>query len=264
MNDTLTNSRDRSLESPELTLSDFGIAGSRWHWFGRGLLAGLMIAAAVNALSYFWLSDGVSNMIGASKIQEEAIGFPLEVWRKGNAYGRMVVNFTAFFINCAVGVGFGVIGAVVACAKWESLNQVVLQSLKQETDRKRGGSGSFQFSIKSMLITTSIIALFLAAAMNVKADPVVLLVIYFAGPSLMVVLSMLPPSIKWQHRVVMMTVMAIVMMGVAIAVGEQLEKPFDEVLLGVFVSWTPQSVVGIVLVVGYLLFASKRSESTTA
>lgn len=39
---------------------------------------------------------------------------------------------------------------------------------------------------------------------------------------------MLPPGIKWQHRVVMMT-------AVAIAIGEQLGKPFNEVLMGVFI-----------------------------
>ncbi len=46
---------------------------------------------------------------------------------------------------------------------------------------------------------------------------------------------MLPPGIKWQHRVVMMTVMAIGMIAVAIAIGEQLGKPFNEVLMGVFI-----------------------------
>ncbi len=257
MNKKDMNLKSIHFDSEDLTLSDFGIGGARRHWFGRGLLAGLMIAAALNALSYFWLSDGVQNLIGASKMQEEAIGFPMEVWRKGENYGSMVVNFTAFFTNCTIGLVFALLVAVFVGAKWKSLNHFVLQTLKQDAQRKRGESGSFQFSIKSMLIATSVIALFLAAAMNVSADPIVLAVIFFAGPWVMVGLSMLPPNIKWQHRVVMMTVMAIVMIGVAIVVGGQLGRLFDEVLLGIFICWTPQSVVGIVLLLGYLMLNSK-------
>jgi hypothetical protein len=257
MKTKLTNSTTLDFDSPNLTLSDFGIGSSRWHWFGRGLLAGLMIAAAVNALSYFWLSDGILNMIGASKSQEEAIGFPMEVWRKGQAYGRMVVNFTAFFTNCAVGWGFALIVAAFTGARWESLNRIVLQSLKQEAERNRGENVSFQFSIKSMFIATSVIAVFLAALMNVTADPKVLAVIFFAGPWVMVGLSMLPPNVKWQHRVVMMTVMAVVMIVVAIVIGGQLGKVFDESLLGIFICWTPQAVVGIILLVSHLIFSSK-------
>lgn len=251
------DSQNVNFDSSNLTLSDFGIGGSRWHWLGRGFLAGLMIAAAVNALSYFWLSDGILNLIGASQMQEEAIGFPMEVWRRGADYGRMVVNFTAFFTNCTVGLVFALIVAAFTGAQWEALNDRVLDSLRQEAQRNRTESKSFQFSIKSMLIATSVLALFLAAAMNVRPDPKVLAVIFFAGPWLMVGLSMLPPNIKWQHRVVMMTVMAIVMMGVAIIVGGQLGKLFDEALLGVFICWTPQAVIGIVLLVGYLMFSSK-------
>ena len=55
----------------------------------------------------------------------------------------------------------------------------------------------------------------------------------------------------------MMTVMAIVMIAVAIVVGGQLGKLFDETLLGIFICWTPQAVVGIVLLVGYIIFKSK-------
>ena len=245
-------SNNGNIDSQNLTLRDFAIGESRWHWLGRGFLAGLMIAAAINALSYFWLSDGILNLIGASQVQQEAIGFPMEVWRKGSAYGRAVVNFTAFFTNCTVGLVFALLVAAIVGAQWESLNRIVLQSLRQEAQRKLGKSESFQFSIKSMLIATSVVALFLAAAMNVSADPKVLAAIFFAGPWAMVGLSMLPPNIKWHHRVVMMTVMAIVMIGVAIGVGGQLGKPFDEVLLGIFTCWTPQSVVGIALLVGHV------------
>ena len=233
------------------TLRQFGIGDSRRHWFGRGFLAGLMITAAVNAISYFVLSDGILNLIGASQIQQEAIGFPFEVWRRGQGSGRFIVDFRAFFTNCGTGVFFALIIGAIAANKSEYLNRITLDAVAREAKADAGGK-SFQFSIKSILIATSIVALFLAAAMNISVDPKVLAVIFFAGPWVMVGLSMLPPGIKWQHRVVMMTIMAVVMIGVAIAVGGQLGKSFDEVLMGIFISWTPQSVLGILILLSYL------------
>lgn len=35
------------------SLRELGIDETRRHWFGRGMLAGLMVAAALNAISYF-------------------------------------------------------------------------------------------------------------------------------------------------------------------------------------------------------------------
>ena len=239
------------------TLRQFGIGDSRWHWFGRGFLAGLMVTAAVNAISYFVLSDGISNFIGASQLQQEAIGFPFEVWRRGQGYGRFIVSFPAFFSNCGTGVFFALIIGVIAANRREYLNKITYDAVSREA-KTDAGSNSFQFSIKSILIATSIVAIFLAAAVNIRVDPKVLAVIFFAGPWAMVSLSMLPPGIKWQHRVVMMTIMAVVMIGVAIAVGGQLGKPFDEVLMGVFISWTPQSVLGITIILGYLFLRTSK------
>ena len=244
-------------ELAQETLQQFGIGDSRWHWFGRGFLAGLMVIAAVNAISYFVLSDGILNLIGASQMQQEAIGFPFEVWRRGEGYGRFIVSFPAFFSNCGIGVFFALIIGAMAASRKGFLNRITYDAVSREAKSDSGGN-SFQFSIKSILIATSIVAIFLAAALNITVDPKVLAVIFFAGPWAMVGLSMLPPGIKWQHRVVMMTVMAVVMIGVAIAVGGQLGKPFDEVLMGIFISWTPQSVVGISIILGYLFLRPSK------
>ena len=253
-------SPDTDVEQLKTELSQFGIGESRWHWFGRGFLAGLMIIAAVNAISYFVLSDGISNLIGASQSQQEAIGFPFEVWRRGQASRQFLVNFPSFFSNCGIGLLFGIIVGVIAANQKKYLNKITLEAVLREAKSETGGN-SLQFSIKSIFIATSIVAVFLAAAMNIRADPKVLAAIFFAGPWAMVGLSMLPPGIKWQHRVVMMTVMAVVMIGVAIAIGGQLDKPFDEVLMGVFISWTPQSVIGILVLLGFIFSkSSKRSD----
>ena len=244
-------------DQSKVTLRQLGIGDSRWHWFGRGFLAGLMVTAAVNAISYFVRSDGILNLIGASQLQQEAIGFPFEVWRRGEGYGRFIVNFPAFFSNCGVGVIFASIIGAISANKRDALNKITADAVSREAESNSSGN-SLQFSIKSILIATSIIALFLAAAMNISVDPKVLAAIYFAGPWAMVGLSMLPPGIKWQHRVVMMTIMAVVMIGIAIFVGGQLDKPFDEVLMGVFISWTPQSVIGILVLLSAIFFKASR------
>ena len=251
-------STDFDDDQSQKTLRQFGIGDTRWHWFGRGFLAGLMVTAAVNAISYFLLSDGILNLIGASQLQQEAIGFPFEVWRRGEGYGQFIVNFPAFYSNCATGVFFALIIGAIAANKKDFLNKVTVDAVSRESKADSGGS-SFQFSIKSIFIATSIVALFLAVAMNISVDPKVLAAIFFVGPWAMVGLSMLPPGIKWQHRVTMMTIMAVIMIGVAIAIGGELGKPFDEVLMGVFISWTPQSVIGIIVLLSYLFLKSPEA-----
>jgi len=253
------DSQNTSFNSSNSKLSDFGIGDSWLHWFGRGFLAGLMETAALNAMSYFLLSDGVSNLIGASTEQVEAIGFPFEVWRKGESYGRNMVNFPAFYADCTLGLIFAVVVGTFVARKQTRLNQILLHSIQQEANAQHSEDRSFQFSIKSMMIATSIIALFLGAALNVSADPKVLAAIFFAGPWVMLGLSMLPPKIKWQHRVIMMTVMAISSIFVAILVGGQLGKPFDEVLMGIFICWTPQSFAGIFVLIGYKIFKTNSA-----
>ena len=244
------------------TLSEFGIGSSAYHWFGRGFLAGLMITASANAISYFFRSEGILNLIGASSVQQEAIGIPFEVWRRGQAYGTFMVDFPSFYANCGLGVLFGILVGVAAVFKRTKLNNFTASAVQGEAKRKEE-SQSFQFSIKSMLIATSVIAIFLGIAINITVDPKVLAVVFFAGPAMLIGLSMLPPRLKWQHRVVMMTILAIAMIAVAITIGGQLKKPFDEVLMGIFICWTPQAVIGIIGLLGYLLTKHWKVEAPT-
>lgn len=255
LDECLSGELNRDL-SDEKTLREFGIGATWRHWFGRGTLAGMMVAAAVNGLSYFARSEGVQNLIGASQNQQEAIGIPFEVWRRGQAYGTFIVDFGAFFSNCGLGFAFSLAVGIWAAKKIKSLNRLTVAVLRREERRIQSESG-FQFSIKSMLIATTVIALFLGAILNVSPDPTVLAAIFFAGPWAMVGLAMLPPGIKWQHRVVMISIMSVAMIGVAIYVGQQLNKPFDEVLMGVFICWTPQSVIAICGLLAYLIYDQK-------
>lgn len=238
-------------------LSKLGIGGTYRHWFGRGLLAGLMIAAAANGLSYFFRSDGVKNLIGASRSQQEAIGIPFEVWRRGQAYGTFLVDFPSFFANCGLGALFGIAVGLIVAGRFRALNRLTLTAVRRD-GISNGPTPGFQFSIRSLLVIMSIAALLLSSIVNLSPSPKVLAAIFFAGPWAMVGLSMLPPRIQWQHRVVIMANLAVIVIGVAIYVGNRLNKPFDEILMGIFICWTPQSVLGIMTLVGYFVYANQN------
>lgn len=55
----------------------------------------------------------------------------------------------------------------------------------------------------------------------------------------------------------MMTNMAVALIALAIVVGEQLGKPFDETLMGIFICWTPQSVAGILCLIVALCYKAQ-------
>ena len=60
---------------------------SKFRWFIRGFAAGFILFAALNALSWFFRSEGWSDLCGATLFAHtEAIGFPLELWREGVGY----------------------------------------------------------------------------------------------------------------------------------------------------------------------------------
>ena len=265
------------IKSPEALIGakDLGIGTSFWHWFGRGFLAGLMVIAACNAVSYFVLSDGVSNLIGMKVAQRERVGFPLEVWERGKVYGQYMVNFPNFFINAFMGIGLGVLLGVGAgrCKGW--LNRTVEEILNEEYSGGDSGANfgasfsspggkSFdvvagnQFSMWGLMACTAIVALIVAVATNVSPSPYVMAAIFFLAPTVMIFAAMLPPRLSWQLRVAIVTVLALSSIGAAIAVGANLDLDFDQVLMGVFICWTPQGVIGTFALLAWLAIRVKR------
>jgi len=160
------------LTQPETTLlKQLGIGSSRWHWFGRGFLVGLMIIGAANAISYFVLSDGFSNLVGRQTDEQEKIGFPFEVWQRGRTYGMNLINFPAFYKNGAIGVGLGLVAGILSMLFKNKLNQVVESVLQFEQTsvlpseaKPRGDSSGNQFSIGGLMVGTTIVAVIVGLA----------------------------------------------------------------------------------------------------
>ena len=72
-----------------------------------------------------------------------------------------------------------------------------------------------------------------------------LAIIYLIGPLVLVTLTLMPAKMVWQQRVVMIVPLTLLFIGAAIGIGNKLPQQveFDHVLLGIFVCWTPQTVI---------------------
>ncbi len=243
-------------------LQQFGIGTSVWHWLGRGFLVGLMVIAAANAVSYFCLSEGWPNLVGLHSEQEERIGFPFEVWQRGKFYGTNLINFPAFYQNGACGVVLGIILGAMAMRLTARLNciaenvlrsdpavQSIASPSEQEPTAKRPSN---QFSVSGLMICTTIVAAVVGLATKIMPSPKVLIAIFFFAPVVMIAVAMLPRSWTWKFRVATLTVLAASSIGVAIAVGSGLGLKFDEVLMGIFICWTPQGVLGTLVLLAWL------------
>ena len=222
------------------------------HWFVRGLAGGVMLIAAGNALSYFFRTASIADLIGSDRNVTEAIGFPFEIWRENSVYGGLLlIDYWMTAANLLVGVLLGSLFGMIAVKLRHHFNRWV-----EEFERKQSASRklSFQFSMKSLLVMTTIAALFIATLTRWKGTSEVLVAIYFFGPISLILIAMMPKRIHWYHRIVILTVTAFSMIGIAIWSGLIMQVPIDRVLLGIFVCWTPQSAIAaFLLTVGLIV-----------
>lgn len=210
-----------------------------------------MIVAAANALSYFFRTPGIADLVGPDQHLTEALGFPFEIWRENQIYfGSMFIDYAMVGLNLLVGAGLGTLFGLVALKLKPQFNRWV-SDFESEQPAKR--SLEYRFSIKSMLVLTSVAAILVAALTTWNGTKQVLIAIYFLGPLCLILIAMAPTKIHWHHRIVVLVFLAVTMIGVALTTGQQLKVPIDRVLLGIFVSWTPQSAfAAFLLVVGLI------------
>lgn len=211
-------------------------------------MAGVLIAAAFTATSYFVRSSHWGIIHGASPDGREAIGFPWLMWEEGNTYGGYFVDLLPFALNlgaglvCAAAFGWATWLYRVKLDEWE---RRVLESIPPRAAHPP------QISLRGLLVAMGISAFVaVAARWALSGRPEVLGLIYAIGPWLLVGLAFIPLGLQWQQRVVLIVPITLLLMGAAIGVGRQLRPPvdFDKVLLGIFVSWTPQAVVVSVVI----------------
>ena len=192
------------------------------------MAVGLLLMAAVNAISYFVRSADWSSLIagclGRPKSMDESVGFPLKVWEAGNQYGGLFVDYTNLAANIAFAAFVGSIIGWIAIRKCDFLNATIDSmelaipaSDPQFADRKHS---PIQFSLQGLMITTTIVAVAVAVVSKLAAHPMTLIGIYVLGPIGLVTLAMIPQRLSWQHRVVLLIPIALGLIVIAILVGQ--------------------------------------------
>lgn len=212
---------------------------SRWtktFWFLRGMVVGLLLIGTANAVSYFFRSEGWGSLLGNRQAGREAIGFPLELWRAGTAYGGLFVARVPLLVNALTAV---LVGAI--CGGLMVVNHRLLEKMLNEFEEREQQTSqqNFQFTLQGLLIATVLSAVVAMAVKTFASRPESLLFIYVLGPTALVLLALLPYRIAWQQRVAILAPITIAMIGVALAIGASLGIEFDVVLMGIFICWVP-------------------------
>ena len=231
-----------------------GFSTSQGAWFARGFTAGPLLAGALNALSYFFRSERGGNLAGETPQYRQALGFPLEMWEYGNHYDGFFVNPLGLVVNLLGAVALGVVAGLVTCRLSPRLNRLV-----EEFERlMRPPERTFQISLRGLLTFTTLLGILLSLLTQVKVvQPATLWAIDLTGPWVLIGIAFLPRRIAWQQRAVIVITLAVAMMALAIGVGQRLPRPleFDQVLLAIFVCWTPQCVlVSLLISLSVLIF----------
>ncbi|MGB2499581.1 MAG: hypothetical protein ACPIA2_07790, partial [Mariniblastus sp.] len=123
-------------------------------------------------------------------------------------------------------------------------------------------SKGYQFSIIGLLLLTTMVAILTSTIINYLKTPQLLLVIYFAGPAILLGLAMLPRGMHWRSRVVILAIAEVVLIGLAMWYGQSLGVPLERVMLGIFVGWTSQSGIFAFLITVALLIHMVMKESS--
>ncbi len=227
-----------------------------WRWFMRGFLVGVLLSGALNALSFFVRTKGWGSLLGATSAGTEALGFPWEMWRQSASFNGYIVDPAAMALNIGTGIVVGGLIGFAALTQLRWLNRMVADI---ETKMQAKANRPFQFSLRALLMATLIVALFASLGRSLTARPEMLGAIYLFGPSSLVIMAMLPRGISWQQRVAILTPAAIAMIVLAAVVGTALGIEIDKVLMGIFVSWVPQSALAAIgITMGILLVYYRR------
>ena len=242
--------------------SEDDLADKPSRWFVRGVAVGVLFMAAVNTLSYFFRSDHFGTILRPQdKVKTgEAIGFPWQMWEAGNTYGGFYVDYPMLGLNVLVAILAAMIVGLFTARRTNSLNDIVAAlSTNSAPESKRPA----QFSLRGLLISTTVIAVATMLAKNYAANPKTLLAIYLLGPIGLVALAMSPRRLSWQTRVAIVIPATLCLIAVAITVGHSLDIEFDRVLLAIVLCWVPQTALAAILLTGFLLHRLSRSRDTT-
>ena len=223
---------------------------SRLFWFVNAMGLVVLLFAAANALSYFVRSDNWGIGLASPTSQGgEAIGFPALLWSSTQSYPGFPLEWRGALVNSVSAAGMALLAGLYCARASDFLNQFLLSTLAAE---QQPDGQKLQFSLKGMLVLTGVAAIVAALVrQSFGPRPELLLAIYFLGPGFLVVLAMIPRSLNWQSRVVLLVPSTVLLIYYAIHVGGKLGLELDRVMLGICIVWVPQTVLGAVAIMTY-------------
>ena len=232
------------------------------HWFFRGILGGILLITACNAGSYFFRTQSVADLIDGGQNVTESLGFPARVWLEESfpQNSETGFDFPAAGLNLLFGLLIGCMFGAIGITYRHSLNQKIVEFEKKNSHKHKRG---YQFSIIGLLSLTTLVAVLTSTAINYLKTPQLLLVIYFAGPAILLGLAMIPRGMHWRFRVVILAIAEVGLIGLAMWYGETLGVPLERVMLGIFVGWTSQSGIFAFFITAALLIHMAIKEKST-
>jgi hypothetical protein len=225
------------------------------------MLGGVLLITACNAGSYFLRTQSVADLIDGRQNVTESLGFPARVWLEENYSNNSEAgfNFFAAGINLLFGLSIGSLFGAIGIRYQHSLNQKIAEFEKKNSNQQSKG---YQFSIIGLLLLTTLIAVLTSTVINYLKTPQLLLVIYFAGPAILLGLAMIPRGMHWRSRVVILAIAEVGLIGMAMWYGQTLGVPLERVMLGIFVGWTSQSGIFAFLITVALLMHMAINEKS--
>lgn len=213
-----------------------------------GLLAGVLLFAALNALSFFVRTGGDLQQRGSR------IGFPWLAWVDD---GYPIGKFFPCALLANVGVGFAA-SATLGCLfalivrsgrpfSWPQF-QAPAPDLNSDFDGDETWAETRprQFTLRGLMLLMTAVAVLFAAGQKAdeNAKRQLLILTYWFGPTVLVAAfclsSWLAPRARWQT---MLVVMPLVLLSTLILGASAGLNDLTRVVLGFFVYWTPQCVL---------------------
>ena len=139
----------------ENQIAPVGEGSTGLDWFVQCLLIGFVIGLGVNAVSYFFLSDGIVDLIGNNNKVAEFMGFPQVFWvEKTQAADGGSIDYSSLGWNLMYGL---VLGGLMGCFAFvfrRPLNASVQRRRLQHNSRRAGSY--FQLTMRGILMLTTV------------------------------------------------------------------------------------------------------------
>lgn len=221
-------------------------------WLFRGFAAAFLLCGALNAGSYFILSENGGNLVNWAVLNHEAFGFPLISWQRGHQCAGYF-SFWAVLGNISFATVAGIFAGRTAVRRRFELQRLIAEWDTRDCTKP----APFQFTIRGLFVVMSLAAVMAAVARAVPwRGAEILLSIYLLAPSAMLAAAFVPKRLAWRQRAALLALMfcGLLIASVAAGVFQHPSIHIEKVLLGNFICWMPQAAAAALAPLLWLAF----------